>query len=241
MSDKGGVYVTGQGKDAKIKNLFDAISEIEYAASSEEESEKISGKFFTTKHWVAFTEVGAKASLVSGLFSALLSPLMMGVFEKIVPVFGSYNPTIIDEIYVTLLAVSFSLGYAVFISKIGKYWSRSYSLTKKMVQGLMLGLTIGMIIKAGIVFMLFHYIYIQLTPDRISYIASYIGRMHLEQTLNITVDEAKVFITKFREVFIPAAYFVLFTSFLFIAIPWWRVFRAWLIDWLYEDEEFERN
>ncbi|GAB5045619.1 hypothetical protein [Thermodesulfovibrio sp. TK110] len=234
------IYVTNQATE-KVTNLFEAISNIEYTAASESSGQTIDSEFFTTKQWVKFVEVGIKASLVSGLFTALMSPIMMGVFEKIIPVFGSYSTSIVDEIYIFFLSIGFSIGYAIFISKVGKFWRKKYSITRSKIKSLLFSLTVGSFIKAFLIFLLFHYIYVKLTPETIDKIAFFFDKgqiikaiVHIDSS-----DSVRTFLTEFRKVFIPASYFVVFTSFLFVVISWRRVIKNILIEWLYGEEELE--
>jgi hypothetical protein len=214
----GGIYLPQTPE--KIKNLFDAISEIEFYAGAEEEGEAITSKFFTVKQKIQFMEVGFKAAFISGLITALLSPIMVGVFENIIPVFGSYNPTIIDQLYVFLLTIGFSLGYGVFIARVGKCYSKDYSITKSMVNNLMIGLTTGALLKAAFTFILFHFIYFSiLTPE---HVMSWLIPLTKKELLGLSysnIEKVYYWIMEFRKTFITAAWFVVFTSLLLVAIP----------------------
>jgi hypothetical protein len=145
---------------------------------------------------------------------------MVGVFEKIIPVFGSYNPTIIDQLYVFLLTIGFSLGYGVFIARVGKCYSKDYSITKSMVNNLMIGLTTGAFLKAAFTFILFHFIYFSiLTPE---HVMSWLIPLTKKELLGLSysnIEKVYYWIMEFRKTFITAAWFVVFTSLLLVAIP----------------------
>lgn len=220
-----GIYLPQTSE--KIKNLFDAISEIEFYAGSEEEGDKISEKFFTTKQKIQFMEVGFKAAFISGMITALLAPIMVGVFEKLIPVFGSYNPTIIDQIYVFLLTIGFSLGYGIFIARVGKCYSKNYSISRTMVNNLMIGLTAGALLKAGFIFLLFHFIYFNiLIPENV---VKWLVPLTKKGFFHLSVENAEkiyLWIMEFRKTFLTASWFVVFTSFLLIAIPYYKILKT---------------
>jgi hypothetical protein len=223
----GGIYIPQPHE--KVKNLFDAISDIEFYGGAEREGTAIPDDFFTLKQKIQFWEVGFKAAFVSGLLVALLSPFMVGVFHRIIPVFGSYEPSIIDQIYVFLLTIGFSLGYGIFISRLAKYCTSGYRITKEMVKWLMSGLVSGAILKAIFIFLLFHFIYFMvLTPDALYKIFVFLmknGILDLEQA---TLEKVWYFLLEFRKTFVVAAWFVVFTSMLLVGIPLGRIaYEVW--------------
>jgi hypothetical protein len=223
----GGVYLPQPHE--KVKNLFDAISDIEFFGGAEKEGSLIPEDFFTFKQKIQFWEVGFKAAFVSGIIVALLSPLMVGVFEKIIPVFGSYEPSIIDQLYVFLLTIGFSLGYGIFISRLAKYCTRGYGITKEMVKWLMSGLVSGAILKAVFIFLLFHFIYFMvLTPGNLYRAFIFFeknGILYLDQRV---IEKVWYFLLEFRKTFVIAAWYVVFTSMLLVGIPLVRIaYEVW--------------
>lgn len=218
----GGVYFTQQGQ--KPKNIFEALNELEFFAASESESdEPIPEKFFTIKQRLEFMEVGFKSAFLSGMFTAFLSPFMIGVFEKIIPVFGTYNPSIVDQIYVFLLTVGFALGYGIFISRMAKCYR--YGVSKEMAKNIMIGLWTGGLLKMFFVFLLFHFIYFQvLSPEWCQKAFLYLYQKKWVSD-SLVVDAYK-FILEFRNVFLTAAWFVVGTTMLFLLIPTLRIFKV---------------
>jgi hypothetical protein len=223
----GGVYLPQPHE--KVRNLFDAISDIEFFGGAEKEGTSIPEDFFTLKQKVQFWEVGFKAAFVSGVLVALLSPLMVGVFEKIIPVFGSYEPSIIDQLYVFLLTIGFSLGYGIFISRLAKYCTSGYRITKEMVKWLMSGLVSGALLKAIFIFLFFHFIYFMvLTPSNLYKAFVFFmknGILYLDQRV---IEKVWYFLLEFRKTFVTAAWFVVFTSMLLVGIPLGRIaYEVW--------------
>lgn len=217
----GGVYLGQQGQ--KPKNIFEALNEIEFFAATESEGEPISDKFFTIKQRLDFMEVGFKSAFLSGMFTAILSPFMIGVFEKIIPVFGTYNPSIIDQIYVFLLTVGFAVGYGIFISRMAKCYR--YGVSKEMAKNVMIGLWTGGIFKMVFIFLLFHFIYFQvLSPEwcKKAFFYFYEKKWFTEEW----VISAYKFIIEFRKVFLTAAWFVVGTTLVFLLIPTLRILKV---------------
>lgn len=217
----GGVYLTQQGQ--KPKNIFEALNELEFFAASESEGDPIPEKFFTIKQRLEFMEVGFKSAFLSGMFTAILSPFMIGVFEKIIPVFGTYNPSIIDQLYVLLLTIGFALGYGIFISRMAK--SYKYGVSKEMAKNIMIGLWTGGVFKMIFVFLLFHFIYFQvLSPEWCK--KAFLYLYEKKWLSDAVVVSAYKFILEFRNVFLTAAWFVVGTTMLFLLIPTLRIFKV---------------
>lgn len=223
--DIGGIYLPGQQQ--KVKKPFCAISEIEFFAAAETSGEPINRGFFTTKQKIEFSEVGFKASLVSRLMVALLSQIMIAVFEKLIPVFGSYEPNVVDKLYVFLLTIGLTVGYAFFIARVGKCYSKQYNITKTMINWLIGELFTGALIKMFFVFILFHFIYfVVLTPEKLYWWALYaVKTLHLS---SVTVSSAYQWMLEFRGVFLTAAWFAVATTLLFILIPTVSILKTWL-------------
>ncbi len=217
----GGVYLSQQGQ--KPKNIFEALNELEFFAASESEGEPIPEKFFTIKQRLDFMEVGFKSAFLSGMITALLSPFMIGVFEKIIPVFGTYNSSILDQIYVFLLTVGFAIGYGIFISRMAKCYK--YGVSKEMAKNIMIGLWTGGLLKMFFVFLLFHFIYFQvLSPEWCK--KAFVYLYEKKWVSDSLVIDAYKFILEFRKVFLTAAWFVVGTTLAFLLIPTLRILKV---------------
>ena len=68
------------------------------AAMELETIEGINPMFFSLKDRLDTMIVGLKSSFLSGLIVALLTPLAIGVVERIIPIFGDTQPTLFDQI-----------------------------------------------------------------------------------------------------------------------------------------------
>ncbi len=209
----GGVVITSSG-DMKPKGLIDAISEIEQFYTTEQSGSEIPERFFTTKNKIEFFEVGFKGAFISGLITALLLPWAIGVFEKKVPVFGVLGGSWFDQIFAMMLAFSFTIGYAVFIASIGRYYEGAF--TKSMVRCLLSGVVIGAVFKMVIAFLFFHFLYfVILTEDRLSS-----ALLHLQERVAFeTLDGVYRWVLAFKPVFLTSAWLVVLTTLIFITIP----------------------
>ncbi len=205
-----------QVTEVRPRSLVHALSEIEQFSVSEQSSEIPYGAL-TTFNALSFFEVGVKTGLITGMITALMTPLMMSsVLKKTIPVFGSYEYTAFDKAFSVALTVSFSLCYAIFIFAV---LVRTYTgnITKRAINSLVGGLSIGAFFKSILVFFLFHMAYYRLfTVDNIALVLFKIRELNLFHSINYM----KVFywLVNFREVFIPSAYFNLAISIVFMVI-----------------------
>ena len=210
--DRGGNVVVFGSQYEKPKSIIDAISELEqYSAVLGDE--EVPESFFTFKQKWEFFEVGFRDAFISGLVTALFTPIAMGVIQKLIPVFGDYPPTLFDRVFAFMLALGFSIGYALLIASLGKHYY-SNRITRIAMKNFLTGLFSGTIFKTVIVFLGFHFIYFFIfTPQNT-------GRaLHKLKISGELYYRVYAWLIEFREVFIPSAYFILFTSVLFIAIP----------------------
>jgi len=215
MSEKrGDVFLGSQPHPEKPKGMVDALSEIQQYYVVERSGSPIPEDFFTIGGKLAFFEVGFKAAFLSGMVSALLIPFAFGVIERNIPIFGSYEPSLFDRVFALILAVSFSVAYAIFISMVGGYYIGN--LPKLAIKNLLGGFFTGALLKMIIVFILFHTIYFYLlSPD-------FLIRNLLKLRPFIkheTLERIYTFLIEFKSVFLTSSYFVIFTTLLMIGIP----------------------
>jgi hypothetical protein len=210
----GTVVITSGGGESKPKGIIDALSEIEKFSAMDRKGSEIPERFFTTKNRIEYFEAGFKGSLVSGLVSALLAPLAIGVLEKLIPVFGDSEPTAFDKGFVFLIALSFSIGYAVFIGGMGRYYAGRF--TRVMIRSFVSGTIVGAILKMVLAFILFHFLYlVVLTEERIATFLSIFRSWVAPGTL----ENVYGWIVEFKPVLLISAWFIVLTTVIFIMVP----------------------
>lgn len=215
MSEKrGDIFLGATPPKGKPKGLVDALSEIQQYYVVERSGSPIPEDFFTIGGKLSFFEVGFRAAFLCGIISALLMPFAFGVVERYIPIFGSYNPSLFDRIFALVLSVSFSIAHAVFIAFAGKYYIGSIS--KAAIKNLLGGFICGALLKMIIAFILFHTIYFFfLSPEFLSRNLLKLRHFIKYETLNKVYH----FLLEFKPVFLISSYFLVFATFLMIAIP----------------------
>lgn len=219
--DGGAPIVMKEQEAEKPKGLLDAISELQYFYTQETNGMDLPGGLFTTKDQVIYMELGFRSTFASGLIMALLTPLSIGVLEKMIPVFGTTNLSPFDTFYVLLLTLFYLIGYGVFLGVGVRSFHSDY--THAMVKNLLMGITAAAALKVVIVFLLFHFIYIKLlTQEKIVGVVSYLTQYISIERL---VDPYK-WLLEFRPVFVTSAYFVLITTAIWLAVLYGCYFSA---------------
>lgn len=212
--DQGTVIMPSGDDIQKPLNLLSAIGEIQHTAAIERSVEEpLNKNFLSVRQRLDFFMIGFKAAFVGGLLMALLTPFAVGVIEKMIPIFGSKNPSLFDEIYAFLLAISFSLGYGIFLASLRSCYVGVVS--KGMITNLFSGLSLGAILKFFIILLLFNYIYITLTPVHVYKILLFVHKFFSSANL----QPAYNWILSFRQVFPVSVVLVGIASFLLISIP----------------------
>jgi len=211
--DSGGPVISQHHEAEKPKGLLDAISELEFFYAQEKNGMDLPGGLFTTKDSVMWMELGFRSTFFSGLCMALLTPLSVGVLEKMIPVFGSTTPSAFDTFYVMLLTLFYLIGYGVFLGIGVRSFHGEY--THAMVKNLLMGIAAAAALKVFIVFLLFHFIYIKvLTQGHILAAMAYLSK-------RISIEKLAgpyKWLLEFRPVFLSSAWFVLITTALWIAV-----------------------
>jgi len=105
---------TGGPAELKAKSLLHALSEMEQLSAAEYRTDFPQGTIPIVSRF-SFFDVAGKTAALSTLITFLLTPFSMCVFDKILPVFGSYHPTFFDKIFTLLLSSANSLCVALLI------------------------------------------------------------------------------------------------------------------------------
>ena len=217
----GGSPVVMMGGDLKKPlNLLSAISEIQVIGAMEQDaSSEINSKFLSTLFRWDFFSIGLRNALLNGGVSLFLTPLSLGVFYKLIPVFNDTHISLFDKIYILFFNFSMSIGFGLFLSKI----KESYvgSLSKGMTKSLLGGFALGEFIKIMIVFILFNWIYLQMSAKNIYHMLLFF-KTHTDTVpfvKNMNYIHAYYWLMSFKNVFPASAVLVAVSSLLVIGIP----------------------
>lgn len=158
--DSGGItpIPTGMGGIPGPKGLLETIAAIEQLSFAERTGEPISEEAITRVMLMHYMEEGMKHSFLAGIGMLFTAPLSFGVLEKVVPVFGTWNPSFLDIVFALLLSALPLVVTAVFLSYI---FAESYygNGTSKAIKFLTMGVYTGGIISALIGWALLHFLY----------------------------------------------------------------------------------
>lgn len=200
--------------ETRPRGLIEAVSTIEYYHAQEKRGAILSAGFFTLKQKIEYFEVGFRGSFISGLITAMITPLAIGVVERMIPVFGSTSPTTFDKCFIFLLAFGFTLGYACFIARASSLYIGSY--TRSMIRNFVGGVITGAVCKMLIAFIFFHFLYmVVLTENHVIRILLRV-RKYMEMETFIAVYQ---WIMEFRPVLLTASYLIVATTTVFVILP----------------------
>ncbi|TYO96778.1 hypothetical protein EDC39_11266 [Geothermobacter ehrlichii] len=203
------------GQEIHPKGFLEAISFIEQSFANELGGAIIRDTFLTTKQRLEFFEVGFRSSFLSGLISALLTPIAIGVVERYIPIFGDADPSRFDLVFAFMLAVGYSIGFAIFLAYACTKFIGSY--TRSMIRNLLGGVVAGSILKAILAFLGFHFLYFVVLSDaNMVKGAQLLYKAHLPRRF---VMSAYSWIYDFKPVLLTSAWFVVGVTLVFILIP----------------------
>lgn len=203
----------------KPKGLVQAISDIQkqyvLEANSSDGSPGIPEEWFSSDARLDFWNVGFKSAVSGGVVAAIFIPLAIGVLEKNIPVFGTWEPTLFDEILVFFLAVSFHVGIGLLLAGLGAYYVGP--ITRQMIKRLLEGVASGAFLKAGLVFVFFHYLYLKVITEEnlIGLLWRFSPHVSYER-----LNSVYQWVMAFRPVLLTSAWFVMATNVVFVGVPY---------------------
>lgn len=207
--------MTPSSSEPKLEGVFDVVSRIQKFSAAERRGAVLPADFLAIKEQWDLTAIGFKKTISSGLVTAAFTPLLVGVIEKVIPIFGDTNPTFVDKILVFALTVGFPLSYASVVYHLGKYYTGEY--TKAMIKQFISGVIWGAICKIVVVFVGFNAISVLLMTD--TNLAKFL-LLFTKLLPGEKLNKFYFFLIEMRGVFETSAYFILFiTLFIQIFIP----------------------
>ena len=215
MSDDSITIIEDEGSEKLIPHGLMDIMDIVYKYHAwEGKGASYPEDFFTPKDMFEYSECGFFGSVKSGLLSLLLTPVAFGVIERAVPIFGDPDPSVFDKVFSFILALSFTIGYALLLMNITRRYV--YPFTKRIIKNFLCGVIGGKLFITGVAFFLYHYLYIKvLTEDNVAHVLSmfrFLAGAGKLQAIHACIME-------FRQVLLTSAWFIVLTAMIFISIP----------------------
>jgi hypothetical protein len=177
MRDAAGIYGKGSAGPLfpsstprpKPKSLLEAISDIEKLSAVERTGNPIPEHFLLLNEKIAYFDVGLKGGWADAMVTLFLVPLSMGVIDHIVPIFGSSDPSIMDQAFSMIIGVSYMLGYNILMAfNLGRCMFGP--VCRNAIWQLYGGFVAGSILKVLLVFFLYHFMYVRFTPEFVSHL-----------------------------------------------------------------------
>lgn len=211
----GAIFVTNDVAVDKHRGLLDVISAIQHYYVAERNGNDIDPNFLTLKGQLNFYIVGFKIGLLVGTLELLLTPIMFGVIDKFIPIFGTYSPSYVDMAIAFVISSCFSLALILLLLLMGKYYIGS--VTKLAIKEFLAGLSCGVVLKSILIFILFHLLYFKfLVASNIIPFFQFFSKAI--NNYNIA-NKLYVLTLNIRNVLIPSAYYIVTLGILTIVIP----------------------
>lgn len=168
MAKKGDAYVTTTVDNQGPLGLLDVLSEIEQFSVAEKMGSPIPDEAITTKHLLSFSWIGFVHFVKLATVTAVTSLFFCWAHNGLISVFGSYQLSVFDRLFIIVFTLALPIGTSVFVSRI--LWKLYIgSVTQKAIFYLYSGILAGTVFSTLAIIILFHTVYYQyLTPEAFS-------------------------------------------------------------------------
>lgn len=156
---EGATVINAAVSDIRAKSFLHALSEIQQFSAIEYRTDLPDGVVPLIPQ-LSFPDIAFKTALMGTVYTFIATPFSMAVFEKLLPVFNTTNPTLMDNIFSFLLSCAPVL--AITLLLIGVLITRFYMgrTTKKIASNFILtftGTKIGMSFFFAIIMFFLYY------------------------------------------------------------------------------------
>ena len=207
-------FLASMSVAVKPQGFLDAISEIQQYCIIERSGTDVPKDFLTIKGALAFFWVGFKGALFVNVIMSVLSPFAFAVINRSIPVFGVYDLSLFDQVFVFFLPLSFSLMYSLMLCTLGNYYIGS--LTRGAILNLLKGIATGAVLKCFFVFVGFHYLsFFLLQRENVSRILSRFSRVLSDDITN----KIYYLIMSLKVGLIPTSWMMIVTTVVFVGTP----------------------
>ncbi len=215
--DRSGHDVTPIGIQGSIrpKSFLDVVSIVQNYYLAEKDGYELPDNLLTLKGKMLISEVGLKGAAISALISIPLTPLFVGVVERFIPIFGSYDFSYFDQAFAVVLALSFGMGYSLIVTHIGKFYAGR--LAKRAINYLVFGLMFAASLKLILATIIYNSLYATVLQEE--RVARYLLKLYPYVSYE-TLDKAYRFIMTAKPVLLTSTSFVFLSTFLMISVPW---------------------
>jgi hypothetical protein len=197
----------------KPKSFIDALSQIQQFYVIEHQAGPLPADFFTLKEKIEFTGVGFKSVIASALVSIFFTPVFIGVIEKHIPIFGSYDPSLADKVFAFILTAVFTLGYSLFLAtKTPRYYIPN--ICRSAINLLLSGMVVAALLKMVIALVLYHTLWAIPDETLASWLLHLKGHVSLEK-INVTY----LWMVNFKPALLKSSLLVMLMTVLMILIP----------------------
>jgi len=212
--------------DVKARSLWHAVTEIEQFSFAELDS-NIPSEALTSLNLLSFGVAGMKSSALSVTLSFLTAPFSFCVLDRYLPVFGTTNPSLLDQIFSIMLSITPQIGFALLLSTMLFKVYRG-EITKRSINHLVGGYLFGKLLVTLFFLYLFHWFYYRVGDNEIYWIADKLE--FLLGFLGVEFEAVYRFLLDFRENFISSAWFVgivsIITFFIVMISYFWGAKRS---------------
>ena len=216
--DRTGHDVTPIGIQGSIrpKSFLDVVSIVQNYYLAEKDGYELPDNLLTLKGKMLISEVGLKGAAISALISIPLTPLLVGVVERFIPIFGSYAFGFFDQAFAVVLALSFGMGYSLIVTHIGKFYAGR--LTKRAINYLVFGLMFAAGLKLILATIIYNSLYATVLQE--GRVARYLLKFYPYVSYE-TLDKAYRFIMTAKPVLLTSTSFVFLSTSLMIRCRGW--------------------
>lgn len=203
-------------KQERPKDIPEAISRLEIICEAEKTGASISEGIATTKERLDLFSLGLKSIMTGAVLSIILAPIAGGVITDSLPIFGSFDISVMDKILAYILSFGYSLAYMMLFIYIASL--REGKMSSILSTNIITGMSFGVVIKFFIAVFIYGTTYFWLLSqnniDKFNYLL-----------VSFNIDNKIYNIIQFiiftiKQSLLPTISIFLYTSIIMLILPW---------------------
>lgn len=212
--ERSDTIVTNSSAPPLPRNIISAISQIQQYYTLEKKGSEIPTDFLTLEGTLDFWFIGFKTSLIDGIVVGIMGPIMLGVFRRYIPIFGTFEPNFFDRIWSLIMTFGLTIGYTIFLSSVTRYYIGQ--ITKTAIKNLFSGIFLGAFLKALLLVIFYHTLYyLIITPRNVFTVLNSFEKVIGPKNIELTY----YWIMSCRQVLPGASVVAIVSSIILILVP----------------------
>lgn len=217
-SRSGGPFFAGSEVSVKKRSMLNIIADIQRIHLVEKLGIVLPPEAFTLETQFAYVEVGIHAVVLDGLMSLLGMPCFFAVLSGTMPIFGQWDPGLLDILVALILGGGYGFWYSLMLAReLGPCYFGSVS--ERAIDTIFSALRWSSVVKVLLLFIAFHGLHHAISPESVHQVFETLWPLLSPVMSDRSAVMVQDWMINLREILVISSWAVLWIALIEMALP----------------------